>query len=346
MVHKRLAFKCIGVALWLSAANMASAQPEPWVYTVSGAGLAGFNGTYTFEDSFSGFSYGSCVSSDGCAALGGNSPIAIKDLIYYESTDTWYLYEYSGSYLYSAPATCGATAPPTTGWQVNNVNPNTGDPGWWVTNQNLPWNPWPASAGAVPTVTRVSGPECAPPLTEITDGPLTGSVTGTGGWVFAPVGTGPEETRGFLTLAEAQNASLVVGAPTGNLQALGELFTFRLILGTSGSQATVTIDFGGPIPAGAQYWKYGPQTNGGSSEWYVFEAAVIDNQAGTVTLPLTDGALGDADWAENSVITDPGGLFAPQAGAQPIPTLTEWGMIIMASLMALGAMVTMRRRID
>lgn len=345
MIQKLPVIKAIATVLCLSAANSAIGQADPWVYSVSGAGLAGFNGTYTFQGTYPGLSYGSCESADGCAGLGGNSPSAIKDLIYFESTDTWYLYEYSGSYIYSAPALCGATAPPTTGWQVNGINPNTGNEGWWTTNLNAPWDPWPTAAGTPPTVTRVSGPECAPPLTEITDGPLTGSVTG--GWVFAPVGNGPEDTRGFLTLEEAQNAGLVVDAPAGSVQALGELFAFRLILGASGTQAEVTIDFGGPIPAGAQYWKYGPRTNGGSPEWYVFEAAQIDFQAGTVTLPLTDGALGDADWIANSVISDPGGLFAPQAnGAQPIPTLTEWGMIIMASLMALGAMVTMRRRAD
>jgi len=66
-----------------------------------------------------------------------------------------------------------------------------------------------------------------------------------------------------------------------------------------------------------------------------------------VTFSLTDGGAGDADGATNGSIRDPGGIgvsAAPVAAPQSIPTLSEWGMIFLSSLVAMFGMTQVRRR--
>lgn len=99
------------------------------------------------------------------------------------------------------------------------------------------------------------------------------------------------------------------------------------------------------LPAGAGYWKYGKTPTDSSNHWYQFPGAVIAGS--TVTLTLNDGQLGDDDASVNGVITLPSELGVPDGGAIAIPTLSEWGMIILASLMALfgvGQLPWIRRR--
>lgn len=336
----------LAAALLLTAASTSLAQTvaDPWVYTVSGAGMSVFNGTYTQFSPTEGV----CTATAGCAAFaGGFNPI--KYLLYDAFIKKWYLIDLGAfgspaAYVYTADQVCGGIAPPTTGWQVNNTNPENGFDGFWTTFPSPPWNPWPASAGTAPTLSHVSGPTCPPD--SIDDGGLSASVGSDSDWGFAPLGSGASDSRGFISLAEAQDEDLVEGAPAG-MQSVSVLVSFRLITTESTPlAAVVTINFGAPIPEGAQYWKYGPETSGAEPSWYQFSSAVIDNAAGTVTLTMTDGQQGDADWAENGEIRDPGGLFLPQANGAvaSIPTLSEWGMIIMSSLMAIGAIMGLRRR--
>lgn len=63
------------------------------------------------------------------------------------------------------------------------------------------------------------------------------------------------------------------------------------------------------------YYKYGPKVLGGSSEWYDLGLKsassdgvgyTLSNAGKTMTVTLKDGVLGDDDWAENGIITDPG----------------------------------------
>lgn len=63
----------------------------------------------------------------------------------------------------------------------------------------------------------------------------------------------------------------------------------------------------------------------------------------SVTLTLTDGGAGDHDLLANGTIVDPGGPALVAAPAA-IPTLSEWAMILMASLMGLFAFTRIRRQ--
>jgi len=99
--------------------------------------------------------------------------------------------------------------------------------------------------------------------------------------------------------------------------------------------ADVTVTYSQPIPAGATYYK---EANG----TYSTMAAIIGSN--TVQFTLTDNGTGDAD---NTVgtIRDPSGLaFDLAAGVSSIPTLSEWGLIILSGLMVLLGVRKSRQR--
>jgi ubiquitin len=130
------------------------------------------------------------------------------------------------------------------------------------------------------------------------------------------------------------------GLPPGKAFPHG-LADLRLISGTQGTSATVTLTYPTVFPADAEYWKYGKTLDNNVAHWYRFNGASFSGN--TVTLTLTDGGEGDDDLFANGVIVDPGGPVST-ANAASIPTLSEWGMILLSALLALGTFGIMRRR--
>jgi hypothetical protein len=132
------------------------------------------------------------------------------------------------------------------------------------------------------------------------------------------------------------------------------LFDFRLVNGAAGTAATITITYPQPLPPGTQYWKYGPSPAGfnctgaacATPHWYVMPATQAVIAGNTITLTIVDGGVGDDDLAANSVIVDQGGpgVPVPPVAAVPVPTLSEWALVVLASLMALMAGAGLRRR--
>ena len=71
-----------------------------------------------------------------------------------------------------------------------------------------------------------------------------------------------------------------------------------------------------------------------------------DDGDNVITITKTDGGTGDADGTENGTITDPAGIGAPyQQKPESIPTLNEWGMIILSLLLFGVVVLKMRRKI-
>jgi len=149
-----------------------------------------------------------------------------------------------------------------------------------------------------------------------------------------------------------------VAAPQGVTFPAG-LLALNLSSGTQGSDATVTLQFTSLIPAGAVYMKYGPSPEGFNCQgttacaqphWYELPAsrAVLDSNRLSATLTLTDGGLGDFDGIANQFIQDPGGFALKAApaptGAQAIPTLSEWGVLLLSALAAAFGLRAARRR--
>ena len=101
------------------------------------------------------------------------------------------------------------------------------------------------------------------------------------------------------------------------------------------------------------YYKYGRTQANPADHWYEFmydgDTGAIINHTATqteITLHLCDGLRGDSDLTANRVIDDPGGPGVPIAGPAPthsIPTMNQWGLMIMSVLFVLTALI-MRRR--
>ncbi len=130
------------------------------------------------------------------------------------------------------------------------------------------------------------------------------------------------------------------------------LLDFTLNAGAVGSAATIVITYPAALPAGAVYWKYGPSPAGynctggacAAAHWYQMPPAQAVIAGNTVTLTITDGGVGDDDLAANGVIVDQGGSGVPGGGVAGIPTLSEWGMILLSGLVALFGVAQARRR--
>jgi hypothetical protein len=90
--------------------------------------------------------------------------------------------------------------------------------------------------------------------------------------------------------------------------------------------------------------KYGKTAARPTDHWYQLDTsrAVFAADRMSVTLTLTDGGVGDNDLQADGTIVDPGGpaLVTPD----PIPTLSEWAMIFLASLMGMFAFARIRRQ--
>ena len=85
------------------------------------------------------------------------------------------------------------------------------------------------------------------------------------------------------------------------------LLDLRLLTGTPGSSASITITYPTALPAGTVYWKYGSTASITTPHWYQYPNAVISADRLSITLTLTDNADGDDAFTTNGVIVDPGG---------------------------------------
>jgi len=121
------------------------------------------------------------------------------------------------------------------------------------------------------------------------------------------------------------------------------LFDFTLGGCTPASTITMTIVYPAALPAGTQYWKYGPTQGIPSGSWYVMPSTITGN---TVVFSITDGGPGDDDLAANGTIVDQGGPGNPGPVGSPtaIPTLQEWALMLLGLLLMLSGLHYARHR--
>jgi len=172
------------------------------------------------------------------------------------------------------------------------------------------------------------------------------SATGTGNITASFTGGGAGCTYGvaqYIPLTGHAASPPAGSAPAGILFPQG-LFDFTTTGCTPGSAITMTITYPAPLPAGTQYWKYGPTPGNAVPHWYVLPAAIAGN---TATFTITDGAMGDDDLAANGTIVDQGGPGFPggggAGGGATVPTLSDGMLLLLGSLMA-GVAWFRRRR--
>ncbi len=166
----------------------------------------------------------------------------------------------------------------------------------------------------------------------------TGNITAT----FTGGGAGCGYTAAQFIPLTGHAASPPTGSAPAGVSFPQGLFDFTTGGCTAGSTITLTITYPQTIPAGASYWKYGPTPGNAVPHWYVLPATIAGN---TATFSITDGGLGDDDLAANGTIVDQGGPGVPGGGGTAsIPTLSEWGLILLAGMLGMFGMGAMRRR--
>lgn len=167
------------------------------------------------------------------------------------------------------------------------------------------------TTGAAPTATSYSAPSATG------TGNITAGFTGGGaGCAFA--------ASQFSTAPPPSGVTLTHG-----------VFSFNTTNCGAGSTLNFTLTYPQALPAGTRYYKYGPEFGGSQTpHWYVLPGAVVSGKQ--ITFSITDNGVGDSNPAAG-FITDPGGPGV-QAGAgvgvTGVPTLSEWGVLILTTLMA------------
>jgi hypothetical protein len=133
-------------------------------------------------------------------------------------------------------------------------------------------------------------------------------------------------------------ASPPVPPPPGVVFPQG-LFDFQVNGCVAGSSITMTMTYPTALPAGTRYWKFGPTSTNPAPHWYILPATIAGN---TATFTIVDGGLGDDDLAANGTIVDQGGPGFGGGGVQQVPTLSQWALLLLASLMVVATMAHAR----
>jgi len=141
----------------------------------------------------------------------------------------------------------------------------------------------------------------------------------------------------------AFSAAPTQGQPANTSFPFGLLGFTATTCGNGGS-ADVSVTYSEALPSGAKFYKL----IGGTYQEYNHTGQATVISGNTVQFRVTDGGQGDADGATNGSIQDPAGVGvqggASATNAVSIPTLSEWAMIILSGLLALGTLGVMRRR--
>ena len=89
-------------------------------------------------------------------------------------------------------------------------------------------------------------------------------------------------------------------------------FSFEITDISSGESVNIPLAFPENVPAGTEYWKYGPTSDDNTPHWYQIPVSDDDGDR-IIVITLTDGGIGDDDLAANGVIVDDGGPSLPMS---------------------------------
>jgi len=137
----------------------------------------------------------------------------------------------------------------------------------------------------------------------------------------------------FSQAAFASEAGAGVPAQPGYHFPYG-LVRFALENVGPGNAVTLRIQYPGPVPAEAEYWKYGRTAPAQEPYWHRIPMSLVGGAGtDTIEITLTDGGLGDTDGERDGTITDPGGLALPlvPGGSVAIPVLSPWVLAVLAA---------------
>ena len=170
----------------------------------------------------------------------------------------------------------------------------------------------------------------APPIRSFSNPAPTGS-----GTVSGSIGGGNASCS--VVSSQFQQASAVATPPAGVGFPHGVVGFTTNDCG-AGATLTVTLTFPQALPAGTQFYKYGPPSTGAANQWYLHPATLSGN---TITYTLTDNGAGDSD-PRSGFISDPGGPGV--VGVSSVPTLGQWALALLAGLLGLLGMARAKSR--
>jgi len=114
------------------------------------------------------------------------------------------------------------------------------------------------------------------------------------------------------------------------------LLRFKIDGLDNGGSVTVTLTLPDNLPAGSSYWK-------AQSSWVRIPLGSNDGD-NVITFTLVDGGTGDGDNTENGEVDDDGGPGVGGPSGDTIPTLSEWGAMMLALLIVGSAVWFIRRK--
>ncbi len=156
----------------------------------------------------------------------------------------------------------------------------------------------------------------------VVGGPADGATLSSNGGTFAATPTSEQAPE---------------GAPANFIYGLLD-FTINGL--TPGDTVIVEVTMPGNIPAQSVYYKY---QNEQFSQYN--NVTGLNDGDQTFIITLTDGGPGDEDGVANGTIVEPGGPGVQGAGpATAVPTLNEWGMIILVGSFFILGLYILRRR--
>ena len=116
-------------------------------------------------------------------------------------------------------------------------------------------------------------------------------------------------------------------------------FSFN-ITGFTGQAVNVIITLPSDLPAGTQYWKYGPTPDNHTEHWYQLPMEIIDGNK--IRITLVDNGLGDDILTgEDGEIVDRGGTGSPP-GVPPVavPVYNIFGLFSLVGILSVVLAVT------
>ncbi len=149
---------------------------------------------------------------------------------------------------------------------------------------------------------------------------------------------------GNASCSYASTAFTTASAPPG-ITLLHGAFGFTTTDCGAGASLSFTITYPQTLPAGTLVYKYGPTTADVSDHWYVLSNPSVSISGNQITFTVTDNDSGDSNPAVG-FITDPVGVGLPAlaGGATSIPTLSEWGAILLSALLGLSCLARVRQQ--
>lgn len=186
------------------------------------------------------------------------------------------------------------------------------------------------------------GPPSASSLPVIPGKRFTGTGPGDSGPVTATLAGGGD---GCTFIAGDTGIAAAPPGTPASLRFPYGVFRFKAENCTPNGPVQVSLTYATPLPAQAQFWKYGPAAAQAASSWFNLGQVLpvtVSSDRMTVTYTIADNSIGDADPTPGRIEDPFGPALAVDAQTTAIPALSSFALGALALL--LGGLATIGRR--